>query len=267
MVDFIFILRIVLVPILIVAASTASDRWGPGISGWLVAFPLTSGPVVFLLALSQSSAFASSAAVGVVLGLVAVSVFALTYCLAALRRANHNWYVAMPLGWIVFFVLGYALQRLSLSILLSFLLVVVILIVVIRILSVTLKRFSSSEQNQFSSPSIRTRRKDILIRIAAATSLVFGITQTAPALGSHLSGVLATFPTYVSVLAASVHQSRGAVPAARLVRGALYGLFTPSVFFLIIGLTLLPLGTGYSFGLAILVSLIVHGLSLRLVRE
>ncbi|MCL5067443.1 MAG: hypothetical protein M1368_03710, partial [Thaumarchaeota archaeon] len=40
---------------------------------------------------------------------------------------------------------------------------------------------------QFSSPSIRTRRKDILIRIAAATSLVFGITQTAPALGSHLN--------------------------------------------------------------------------------
>ncbi|MDG6999463.1 MAG: hypothetical protein JRN15_10150 [Nitrososphaerota archaeon] len=265
MFDFILVLRIALVPILILVASITSDKWGPGVSGWFVSLPLTSGPVVFLLALSQSSSFASSAAVGVLLGLAAVSLFALTYCLASLRRANREWYVSMPLGWIVFFILGFVLQLFSLSTLLSFFLVIFMLIVIVRVISVILKRRSSSE-SQLHSQTIRTSKMEILIRILAATVLVFGITQTAPSLGSQLSGVLATFPTYISVLAASVHQSRGAIPAIRLVRGAMYGLFTPSVFFLIIGLTLLPLGTGYSFGLAILVSLVVHGLSLRLVR-
>jgi hypothetical protein len=265
--DFVLVLRITLVPVLILAASIAADRWGQGVGGWLVSLPLTSGPIVFLLALSQGEAFASGASVGVIIGLVAVSVFAITYCVAALRSSNRKWYFSMPQGWIAFLIVGLALGLFTFSILSSFVLEVVLLIVILIILSSSLRRYDLREQNQFTNSNrSRTGRLDLLIRIVAATVLVYGITQTAPALGSHLSGVLATFPAYISVLSASVHRSKGAVPAARLVRGALYGLFTPAVFFLIIGLYLVPLGIGYSFGLAIVVSLVVHGLSLLLVK-
>src|SRR5437660_411979 len=41
----------------------AGRRWGPGVSGWLVGFPLTSGPVAFFLALDQGVSFAAGAAV------------------------------------------------------------------------------------------------------------------------------------------------------------------------------------------------------------
>ena len=48
-----FILKLILAPVIIGGASLAGRRWGPAVSGWLVGLPLTSGPVIFFLALSQ----------------------------------------------------------------------------------------------------------------------------------------------------------------------------------------------------------------------
>src|SRR5206468_1618680 len=61
-------LKLVLTPALIGAVSLAGRRWGPGVSGWLVGFPLTSGPVAFFLALDQGVGFAAAAAVGSMTG-------------------------------------------------------------------------------------------------------------------------------------------------------------------------------------------------------
>jgi hypothetical protein len=38
--------KLVLTPLLVAMASLAGRRWGPLLSGWLVALPLTSGPIV-----------------------------------------------------------------------------------------------------------------------------------------------------------------------------------------------------------------------------
>jgi hypothetical protein len=57
-------LKLVLTPALIGVVSLAGRRWGPGVSGWLVGFPLTSGPVAFFLALDHGVRFAAAAAVG-----------------------------------------------------------------------------------------------------------------------------------------------------------------------------------------------------------
>ena len=59
---------------------------------------------------------------------------------------------------------------------------------------------------------------------------------------------------------------QGAEPAARLVRGATLGLFTPAVFFLIVSVTIVWLGVGPSFGLAIAVTPLVHALAYRLIK-
>ncbi len=62
------ILKLVLTPVLIGAASLAGRRWGPAVSGWLVGLPLTSGPITFFLALSHGATFAAAAAVGTLTG-------------------------------------------------------------------------------------------------------------------------------------------------------------------------------------------------------
>jgi len=57
-------LKLTLPPALIVAASVAGRRCGPGFSGWMVALPVVSGPVVFFLALDHGTSFAAAAAHG-----------------------------------------------------------------------------------------------------------------------------------------------------------------------------------------------------------
>jgi hypothetical protein len=52
------VLKLVLTPLLIGAASLAGRRWGPAIAGWLVGLPLTSAPVALFLALDLGIGFA-----------------------------------------------------------------------------------------------------------------------------------------------------------------------------------------------------------------
>jgi hypothetical protein len=100
----------------------------------------------------------------------------------------------------------------------------------------------------------------------AATALVLFITEASTVLGPYLSGLLTPFPVYVSVLAASTYRIHGAPSAVQLVRGTTLGLLTPAVFCLIIGTTIVGLGAGASFGLAIVVSLPIHGFVLRFLK-
>ena len=108
--------------------------------------------------------------------------------------------------------------------------------------------------------------RDKVFRMAAATALVWAITQASATLGPQLSGLLTPFPVYVSVLASSTYRLQGAEPAVQLVRGATLGLFTPAAFFLIVGTTIVWLGVGPSFGLAMAATPFVHGLAFRLLR-
>ncbi|MFI5277868.1 MAG: hypothetical protein ACHQ1E_11410, partial [Ktedonobacterales bacterium] len=73
------VLKLTLTPILIGIASLAGRRWGPAISGWLVGLPLTSGPVIFLLALAHGASFAAAAATGTLAGTLSECVFCLAY--------------------------------------------------------------------------------------------------------------------------------------------------------------------------------------------
>jgi hypothetical protein len=65
------------------------------LSGWLVGLPLTSGPVVFFLAIDQGSRFATTAALAVLLGTISQAAFAVAYAQAAVRT---GWLIATPAG-------------------------------------------------------------------------------------------------------------------------------------------------------------------------
>src|SRR6476469_8055459 len=91
-----FLFKLILSPLLIGAVSLVGRRWGPAVSGWLVGLPLTSGPVVLFLALDQGTAFAATTAQAIMLGIISVGVFCLTYS----RLARHwAWLPTVLTGW------------------------------------------------------------------------------------------------------------------------------------------------------------------------
>jgi len=79
------ILKLVLSPALIGAASLAGRRWGAAVGGWLVGIPFTSGPIALFLALDHGPSFAASASVGMLLGTISQAIFCLAYSFSASR--------------------------------------------------------------------------------------------------------------------------------------------------------------------------------------
>jgi hypothetical protein len=101
------VLKLVVTPLLIAAASLAGRRWGQAVGGWLVGLPLTSGPVAFFLALDHGVAFAAAAASGSLAGAVAEAGFGLAYAWSARR----GWPAALAAACVVFALIAAALQR------------------------------------------------------------------------------------------------------------------------------------------------------------
>jgi hypothetical protein len=72
-------IKLVSVPVFIWTVSVVGRRWGPSLGGLIIGLPLTSGPVLFFLALEQGNNFASAASQGALMGLVSLSTSCLVY--------------------------------------------------------------------------------------------------------------------------------------------------------------------------------------------
>jgi hypothetical protein len=103
--------------------------------------------------------------------------------------------------------------------------------------------------------------------MVVATGFVLLLTGIAPALGARLTGLLAPFPLYASVLTIFAHALQGPVAGINVLRGLLLGLFAFAAFFLSLALLLVRIGIGPSFAVALFVALSVQGISLWLLRS
>jgi hypothetical protein len=249
------VLKLTLTPALIGAASLAGRRWGPAVSGWLVGLPLTSGPVVFFLALNHGAAFAAAAAVGTLTGTLAECVFCLAYAWLALRS---GWLSAILLSCLGFLAASFALQYLVLPLALLFLLVVAALALTLRLMP---PRVASPQQ---AAPPPRW---DIPARMVVATAFVLLLTGVAAALGPRLTGLLSPFPLYASILSVFAHRLQGAPAAIGVLRGLLLGLFAFASFFLALALLIERVHLVLAFALAIIVTLAVQAGSLWVLRR
>lgn len=255
--DTILVLKIIIAPALILGASYAGYKWGHAVSGWLVSLPLSSAPVILLLAFERGSVFASSSAEGVILGTASLSAFSLIYSVLSIRF-KIGWFPSIVFGWLVFFLFAFILQSVELSLSAAFICVMGWLFLVVKLLP---------KPNSREIVSGTFTKWTILVRIIAAMSLIFIITEYAPLLGPRLSGLLAPFPIYTSILTLSIHQSQGAANSVEFVRGGTTGLFTQVVFFLIVGNLIVSWGIGVAYTIAIVTSLVIHAFLLKLLRK
>lgn len=248
------VFKLLLTPLLVGLVSLVGRRWGPVVSGWLVGLPLTSGPVALFLALELGNSFASNAAQGTLTGLLSLAAFCLTYCWLSFHI---NWLGSVLLSWGAFFVVTFVLQNVVIPLLLAFVVVICCLIITLKFLP----------DNSSHIVSIKPARWDTPLRMIVATAFVLALTGFASLLGPRLSGLLAPFPIYATILAVFTHPVQGAPSARRLLRGVVTGVFSFAIFFLIIAALIVPLGVVLAFSLATLAALLLHGVSLYLLRK
>ena len=246
-------LKLFMAPCLIAAISLAGRRWGPGVSGWLIGLPLTSGPVSLILATQYGRPFAAQAAVGTMAGQGSVCIFCLTYSLLARKW---SWQVCALFSGLAFFAATFVWNSFSLSLLDT---LIVLLLIIGLVISLIPKR--TVALNGGSLP-----KWDLPARMLFATAFVIVLTTAASILGPQLSGLISPFPAFGMVLAAFAHSQHGPNAAMRLLRGVAIGAFAFTSFFLIVAGLLTSLGILWTYTLAALAALSVNGISLRLVR-
>jgi hypothetical protein len=246
----ILVLKLILAPVIIGSASLAGRKWGPAVSGWIVGMPLTSGPVIFFVALSHDAAFAANAALGVLSGGFSLVAYALTYSWLATR---FRWYVAITGSLLVFATSTALLQNHIFP-----LVPVIVLLCAALAAGLWLMPRDEVEKESENQPG----KWDIPIRIFIGTSFILLLTGIAPLIGPRLTGLLTTIPLYVTILTIFAHRNQGPAAAAHVQRGLLYGMFAFTGFFTVLSLLIEKTSLGISFGAAILTALVIQGTSL-----
>ena len=250
----ILVLKLILAPVIIGSASLAGRKWGPAVSGWIVGMPLTSGPVIFFVALSHDAAFAADAALGVISGGLSLASYALTYAWLARR---FPWNIALTGSFLVFGILTTLLQYVTLALLPTFLIVCAAIVLALRLMPKDPVEAGESKLGTWDIPS----------RILIGTSFILLVTGSATFLGPRLTGLLTRVPLYVTILVIFAHRQQGPAAAAHVFRGLLYGMFAFAGFFITLSLLLENGGIAISFLAAIVVALAIQGTTLWILRQ
>ncbi len=248
------VLKLVLTPLLIGGATLAARRWGPAIGGLLIALPLTSGPILFFMALDQGPAFAQLAAAGTTIGLAAIAGYCVAY--ARVDRRLGPW-GSLAIASVAFAVVGAVLH----AVIGAPLWVVVAITVASIALATRAIPFSGVSHGPIPHPAW-----DLPARMVVATALVVSITAIAPLLGPGWSGIVATFPVYLSVMAAFTHRHAGPEAADDVLRGILAGLYGTVAFYVVVAVGLGIAGVAVTFAGAVAIALGFEAIALRVLR-
>lgn len=239
----IFGLKLILTPALIALVTLAIRRWGASIGGLLSGLPLVAGPISLFLALENGKDFAANAAIGTLMGAVAISSFCLTYVYLALKNVSWTWCI-----------LAAYLANIATLFLLSFLSVnlYVALAFVISSTLFTLWIYPDLPQNL---PVRKSPQFDIPIRMIVAGLFVVGLVAVSNVLGPRWSGLLTPFPILTSILAVFTHTQQGAESSAAALKGLILGSFGFTIFFFLVGLLLPILNMELAYSIALFVAI------------
>ncbi|SAL67399.1 Short-chain dehydrogenase/reductase SDR [Caballeronia udeis] len=107
---------------------------------------------------------------------------------------------------------------------------------------------------------------DLPLRMVLIAGLVIGVTLIAPYVGPEASGVLASFPFMVIILAVFTHRMIGPAATQQLMRGVVVALPRFAAFFYVPGLTLTKLNLPAAYGGAILCTFAIQAVCLYRMR-
>lgn len=210
------LLKLLLAPALVVASTLAGRRWGPGVTGALIAFPIIAGPVLLVTFLEHGRAFTHEAATAALLGLTSLATFSLVFARCGRR---FPWTVSLSTAWATALAVDVGLSFLPpLTGIATGATTLVAIVLAIQLMP----RTTVDDVTGAPQPPPGW---DLPGRALATAILVVSVTTAAGILGPRWTGLLATFPVAASVVAAFALAQRGPTDAGRMLAGVLYGLF------------------------------------------
>ncbi|MEB3368271.1 hypothetical protein [Saccharopolyspora mangrovi] len=249
----ILLLKLFLAPVLVVASTLAGRRWGPSVTGVLVGLPVVAGPILLISYLQHGAAFISDAAVSCLLGLVSIAAFAVVFSHVGRR---FGWFATLTTSWTVVLAVDFALS------LLAPVTALVAVGLTIAATGAAMILMPSSEPHRSDAPPPSLPSWDLPSRAVATAVLVFAVTTASGALGPNWTGLLAPFPTAISVVATFAHAQCGPAATARTLSGAVLSLFSFATFCLSVALLVRPIG-GAAFLIGAVVTSAVQVLVMR----
>lgn len=234
----ILLLKVAIAPAFIGLVSFIALRYGHRAAGWVVALPITTGTILLVLTETRGTAFASSAALGALLGIVSICAFTIGYARSAPR---YPWLVCLGVAAAGFVVSTLVLSRVPELVLVDLVGSVLALCVVLVVLP---KPTGSAKATQLPG-------WEIPLRMLTAAVIVLVITTAAENLGSQLSGLLSPLPVFTITLVIFTHSREGPTPVFVFLRGLQYGLFSFAAFCAVVAVLLVPYGIGIAFAVGI----------------
>jgi hypothetical protein len=257
-----FLLKVSVTPVLVAAVSLAARWWGPRVGGILMGLPWFTGPVLFILVQEKGVDFGVPACLGILLGVTGVSLFIVTYALLARVTA---WPIAIVAAVAAYGAGAWIGQHPQVTAALGqsgtspLPLAAVVSAVGLAFTYALIPRPRGSQLPQ------ALPWWDIPMRMLATGGLVATLLLAADVLGPRLSGILATYPVILTVVCTFTHHRWGKDAVWRVLLGITTSLYSFIVFFLVVGLTLPPLGLvgAYAAAAAIALAMTAGLLALR----
>jgi hypothetical protein len=216
----------------------------------LVALPVVAGPILFITFLEHGTAFGARAASASLLGLVSLAIFALVFAGASRVCA---WPVTVVIGWVTCLAVDFALSFVSVPAWagLGFALAAAL---------------GAAKAMPAANPAdvvpVELPWWDLPARAVATGALVLVVTTAAGRLGPSLTGVLAPFPTAISVVGMFALAQGGAATAIATMRGVVRGLAGFAVFCFLVAVLAGSIGA-WGFVVALAAALVVQFVSRR----
>ena len=248
------LLEVLIAPVLVALATLVGRRWGARAGGLVSAFPAVVGPVLLIISQQSGAVAAARAADATLLGLVALSGFALAYGRTA---QGTPWPGSLAAGWVCAIAAaaaaGWSLAGAGLAVALA-----------AAVLSIAAARSAlprPAKQPHHSSALSRPRG-GIAMRMALTSALIVLLTTASRLFGPVVGGMLAALPVLASVLAVFTHREHGSDATIGLLGGMLTGMASFVAFCAAVALLAVPAGTAVAFGVATLCAVAAQALML-----
>jgi hypothetical protein len=195
----------------------------------LIGLPLTTGPFLLTVCLTESRATAARAAAGVTSGQMAVVVFCCAYgCLARRMRPLQATAASLSLALAAVVALSTVAGPWSAA------------TAVWLVIAASLVLWPWPAERTEATQADAATPAPVLPRAVISTLVVATMSTLVPVLGAQLAGVITSAPILLSIILPSTHRRNGAAGAAALARGTIVSM-TATVAFSVVLSSSLPL--------------------------
>lgn len=238
------ILRILIGPLGVLGGTLAQRRLGHAMGGLIIGLPLTSLPLLWLVALQRGGSFTGSMTDALLIGSIVEGLVLWSYARLTTRMTPTT---ALMGGLLVFIAAVSAVGTFHVPALLAGLL--------------TTAGFALALRWWPKTPSTKheeSGRPRLLVRVISATIFTVILVTMAGALGPVLSGLVDALPMTTMLMAFMTHQEQGPHAASRFMRGVSRGSFSYVASMVVLAAVLKTGDVALAFGLSVAAALVVQ---------